>query len=132
LRCSSREVHKQLAAALMIDDFWYKNAIIYCLDIEKYADGNGDGVGDFVRLARRLDYLRGLGVPARRPTRCGVLALNPQQDDDGSYRSHRGARRSRGAGKVWISPTTRLSIAVCRSITRAVVTPLPASAPRGS
>jgi maltose alpha-D-glucosyltransferase/alpha-amylase len=46
----------------MIDDLWYKNAIIYCLDVEKFADGNGDGVGDFVGLARRLDYLRGLGV----------------------------------------------------------------------
>ena len=46
----------------MIDDLWYKNAIIYCLDVEKYVDGNGDGVGDFVGLGRRLDYLSGLGV----------------------------------------------------------------------
>jgi maltose alpha-D-glucosyltransferase/alpha-amylase len=46
----------------VIDDLWYKNAIIYCLDIEKYIDGNGDGVGDFVGLSRRLDYLAGLGV----------------------------------------------------------------------
>jgi maltose alpha-D-glucosyltransferase/alpha-amylase len=27
----------------MIDDIWYKNAIIYCLEVEKYVDGNGDG-----------------------------------------------------------------------------------------
>ena len=46
----------------MIDDIWYKNAVIYCLDVEKYVDGNGDGVGDFVGLTRRLDYLAGLGV----------------------------------------------------------------------
>jgi maltose alpha-D-glucosyltransferase / alpha-amylase len=46
----------------MIDDLWYKNAIIYCLDVEKYVDGNGDGVGDFAGLTRRLDYLAGLGV----------------------------------------------------------------------
>jgi maltose alpha-D-glucosyltransferase/alpha-amylase len=46
----------------MIDDLWYKNAIIYCLDVEKYVDGNGDGVGDFEGLTRRLDYLAGLGV----------------------------------------------------------------------
>ena len=46
----------------MIDDLWYKNAVIYCLDVEKYVDGNGDGVGDFVGLTRRLDYLSGLGV----------------------------------------------------------------------
>ena len=43
-------------------DLWYKNAIIYCLDVEKYQDTNGDGVGDFEGLTRRLDYLAGLGV----------------------------------------------------------------------
>ena len=46
----------------MIDDLWYKNAIIYCLDVEKYLDSNDDGVGDFEGLTRRLDYLAGLGV----------------------------------------------------------------------
>ena len=46
----------------MIDDLWYKNAVIYCLDVETYVDGNGDGVGDFAGLTRRLDYLAGLGV----------------------------------------------------------------------
>ena len=47
---------------MSIDDLWYKNAIIYCLDVEKYQDANGDGVGDFEGLMRRLDYLQGLGV----------------------------------------------------------------------
>jgi maltose alpha-D-glucosyltransferase/alpha-amylase len=47
---------------MSIDDLWYKNAIIYCLDVEKYQDANGDGVGDFEGLSRRLDYLSGLGV----------------------------------------------------------------------
>jgi maltose alpha-D-glucosyltransferase/alpha-amylase len=46
----------------VIDDLWYKNAVIYCLDVEKYVDANGDGVGDFAGLTRRLDYLAGLGV----------------------------------------------------------------------
>jgi len=45
-----------------IDDLWYKNAILYCLDVEKYQDANGDGVGDFEGLMRRLDYLQGLGI----------------------------------------------------------------------
>jgi maltose alpha-D-glucosyltransferase/alpha-amylase len=45
-----------------IADLWYKNAIIYCLDVEKYQDANGDGVGDFEGLMRRLAYLQGLGV----------------------------------------------------------------------
>jgi maltose alpha-D-glucosyltransferase/alpha-amylase len=47
---------------MAIDDLWYKNAIIYCLDVEKYQDANGDGIGDFEGLMRRLDYLQGLGV----------------------------------------------------------------------
>jgi maltose alpha-D-glucosyltransferase/alpha-amylase len=45
-----------------IDDLWYKNAIIYCMDVEKFFDSNGDGVGDFPGLTRRLDYLAGLGI----------------------------------------------------------------------
>ena len=48
--------------APVMDDLWYKNAIIYCLDVEKYLDSDGDGVGDFAGLMRRLDYLAGLGV----------------------------------------------------------------------
>ncbi|MDQ3171994.1 MAG: alpha-amylase family protein [Acidobacteriota bacterium] len=47
---------------MSIDDLWYKNAIIYCLDVEKFQDTNGDGVGDFEGLMRRLDYLAGIGV----------------------------------------------------------------------
>jgi maltose alpha-D-glucosyltransferase/alpha-amylase len=45
-----------------IDDLWYKNAVIYCLDVEKYQDASGDGIGDFEGLMRRLDYLVGLGA----------------------------------------------------------------------
>ncbi len=48
----------------MINDLWYKNAIIYCLSVGTFMDANGDGVGDFSGLMRRLDYLHGLGVTA--------------------------------------------------------------------
>ena len=48
----------------MINDLWYKNAIIYCLSVGSYMDANGDGIGDFPGLMRRLDYLHGLGVTA--------------------------------------------------------------------
>jgi maltose alpha-D-glucosyltransferase/alpha-amylase len=47
---------------MVIGDLWYKNAILYCLDVETYIDSNGDGIGDFVGLTRKLDYLHGLGV----------------------------------------------------------------------
>src|SRR5207253_9422568 len=48
----------------MINDLWYKNAVIYCLSVGTYMDANGDGTGDFQGLMRRLDYLQGLGVTA--------------------------------------------------------------------
>ncbi|WP_084964452.1 alpha-amylase family protein [Thermoactinospora rubra] len=43
-------------------DLWWKNAVIYCLDVETFKDGNGDGVGDFRGLTQQIDYLAGLGV----------------------------------------------------------------------
>ena len=46
----------------MIQDLWYRNAIVYSLDLESFMDSNGDGVGDFEGLIRRLDYLESLGV----------------------------------------------------------------------
>jgi maltose alpha-D-glucosyltransferase/alpha-amylase len=47
---------------MSVEDLWYRNAIIYCLDVEKYMDATGDGVGDFEGLSARLPYLAGLGV----------------------------------------------------------------------
>jgi maltose alpha-D-glucosyltransferase/alpha-amylase len=41
---------------------WHKTAIVYTIDIETFADGNGDGIGDFQGLSTKLDYLAGLNV----------------------------------------------------------------------
>jgi len=48
----------------MINDLWYKNAVVYCLSVATYMDANGDGIGDFKGLLRRLDYLQGMGITA--------------------------------------------------------------------
>jgi len=48
----------------VIPDLWYKNAVVYNCDVRTYLDANGDGVGDFRGLSRRLDYLDGLGINA--------------------------------------------------------------------
>jgi maltose alpha-D-glucosyltransferase / alpha-amylase len=48
----------------MIHDLWYKNAVVYSLDVETFLDASGDGCGDFEGLSRRLDYLEALGVDA--------------------------------------------------------------------
>ncbi len=42
--------------------FWHKNAIVYTIDVQSFADGNGDGVGDFVGLTGKLDYIAGLNI----------------------------------------------------------------------
>jgi maltose alpha-D-glucosyltransferase / alpha-amylase len=47
-----------------VDDRWYRDAVVYELSVRTFADENGDGVGDFRGLTRRLDYLAGLGVTA--------------------------------------------------------------------
>ena len=44
------------------DPLWYKDAVFYELYIRAYADGNGDGHGDFQGLTSRLDYVQQLGV----------------------------------------------------------------------
>lgn len=45
-----------------MNKYWYKNAIIYSLDIESFLDADGDGIGDFIGLKQRLKYLSGFGV----------------------------------------------------------------------
>jgi maltose alpha-D-glucosyltransferase/alpha-amylase len=43
-------------------DVWWKNAIVYCLDVETFLDHDGDGHGDLAGLCERIDYLAGIGV----------------------------------------------------------------------
>jgi len=62
----------------MINDLWYKNAVIYCLSVGTYMDANGDGIGDFTGLMRRLDYLHGLGITA---IWLMPFQVSPQRDD---------------------------------------------------
>jgi len=64
----------------MINDLWYKNAIVYCLSVATYMDSNGDGVGDFAGLMRRLDYLHGLGVTA-----IWLMPFQPSPGKDDGY-----------------------------------------------
>ncbi|GLW29790.1 alpha-amylase family protein [Actinoplanes regularis] len=45
-----------------MSDRWYQQAVVYCLDIDTFADSNGDGCGDLPGLIGRLDYLARLGV----------------------------------------------------------------------
>ncbi len=45
-----------------LDPLWYKDAVIYQLHVKTFADSNNDGIGDFIGLTEKLDYLQELGV----------------------------------------------------------------------
>ncbi|MHB2206152.1 alpha-amylase family protein [Methylobacterium sp. CM6257] len=64
----------------MITDLWYKNAVIYCLSVGTFMDANGDGIGDFAGLERRLDYIQGLGATA-----IWLMPFQPSPKRDGGY-----------------------------------------------
>ena len=61
-------------------DLWWKSAVVYCLDIEKFFDADDDGVGDMVGLAQRIDYLAELGV-----TCLWLMPFYPTDDRDDGY-----------------------------------------------
>ncbi len=67
----------------MIEDLWYKNAMIYSLDLETFMDMNGDGVGDFEGLNRRIDYLHALGVDT-----VWLAPFQPTPNKDNGYDIH--------------------------------------------
>ncbi|WP_420119278.1 alpha-amylase family protein [Micromonospora sp.] len=61
-------------------DRWYSEAVVYCLDVDTYADSDGDGVGDFRGLIGRLDYLARLGV-----TCLWLNPIHPSPNQDDGY-----------------------------------------------
>ena len=62
------------------DPLWYKDAVIYELHVRAFADSDGDGVGDFLGLIDRLDYLQDLGI-----TTIWLLPFYPSPLKDDGY-----------------------------------------------
>jgi len=43
---------------------WWQSAVFYQIYPRSFADGNGDGIGDFKGITEKLDYLKDLGIDA--------------------------------------------------------------------
>ncbi len=59
---------------------WYKNAVIYAVDVSTFQDSNDDGIGDFPGLTKRLDHLAYMGVDC-----IWVLPFFPSPRRDNGY-----------------------------------------------
>jgi maltose alpha-D-glucosyltransferase/alpha-amylase len=70
----------KIESKLDMDELWFKDAIIYQLHVKAFADSNNDGIGDFVGLTQKLDYLHELGV-----TTLWLLPFYPSPGRDDGY-----------------------------------------------
>jgi trehalose synthase len=61
-------------------DLWWKNAVLYCLDVETFLDSNADGCGDLAGLTDRIDYLAGMGVSC-----LWLMPFHPSPRKDDGY-----------------------------------------------
>jgi maltose alpha-D-glucosyltransferase/alpha-amylase len=65
---------------MTVDGLWYKDAVFYEVPVKAFCDGNGDGIGDFVGLTSKLDYLVDLGVDC-----LWILPMYPSPLKDDGY-----------------------------------------------
>jgi trehalose synthase len=61
-------------------DLWWKNAVVYCLDVETFADSDDDGCGDLGGLVERIDHVANLGA-----TCVWLMPLYPTTNRDDGY-----------------------------------------------
>ncbi len=61
-------------------DRWFKEAVIYSLEVDTFQDSDGDGTGDLPGLVARLDYLSRLGV-----TCLWLNPVHPSPNRDNGY-----------------------------------------------
>ena len=51
-----------------MENRWFKNAVIYCVDVDTFRDGNGDNIGDFIGLRQAL-------ADTTSPTICRFISI---------------------------------------------------------
>ncbi len=75
---------------------WYRDAIIYQLHVKSFFDANNDGIGDFIGVTQKLDYIKDLGATA-----IWVMPFypSPLRDDGYDIADYRGINPSYGVPK---------------------------------
>jgi trehalose synthase len=68
------------ASLARTSDLWWKDAVVYCVDVKTFMDGNGDGIGDFRGLTQRIDHLTRLGVDC-----IWLMPFYPSPERDDGY-----------------------------------------------
>ena len=76
------------------DTQWYRDAVIYQLHVKSFFDSTNDGVGDFVGVTQKLDYVKELGATA-----IWVMPFysSPLRDDGYDISDYRGINPSYGS-----------------------------------
>ena len=78
------------------DTQWYRDAVIYQLHVKSFFDANNDGIGDFIGVMQKLDYVKELGATA-----IWVMPFypSPLRDDGYDISDYRGINPSYGVPK---------------------------------
>ncbi|WP_460940417.1 alpha-amylase family protein [Spirosoma humi] len=63
-----------------MEELWYKNGLVYSVDVEVFKDSDNDGVGDFKGLTQQLDYLKTIGVET-----IWLAPFQPSPNEDDGY-----------------------------------------------
>lgn len=72
--------HTHTDSTVAVPEKWYRNSIIYNLDVDIFKDSDGDGIGDFKGLIEKMPYLDALGIEV-----IWLSPFQPSPDKDDGY-----------------------------------------------
>jgi len=76
-----------------VADYWFREAVIYCVDVDTFQDSDGDGIGDLRGLIARLDHIARLGATC---VWLNPIHPSPERDDGYDITDYYGVRPSLG------------------------------------
>jgi maltose alpha-D-glucosyltransferase/alpha-amylase len=59
--CSTETKEEKFIPSELSDE-WYRNSVVYNIEVATFKDSDGDGIGDFRSLTSKLGYLDTLGI----------------------------------------------------------------------